>query len=468
MKLRIVVIEGPDKGRVFVFEHRDRFVVGRSADASLSVSRDRYFSRHHFLLEIDPPNVLLRDLKSANGTFLNDSDERVGEAALRDGDVIRAGQTRIRLELGSGARPSPQFERDNPFAAPEREPRMSAGADAPSAPSAPSTSSASSASSAPSVTEEVRCMRCLTKAEREEPRSRAENVVYFCERCRNAILDKPALPQGYRFEREIGRGDMGAVYLAVEEATGDNRALKIVIPRAALSEEARKLFLREATEQGKLVHPRIVRAHSLRETRPGVFCLVMEHVDGPSAEDLLAREGRPGLAPQLAASIVAQALEGLGAAHQAGVVHRDVKEANLLVARDASGDVAVKLSDLGLATSFATSGASGFTHEGEMQGAAHYLAPEQVLSFSGVQPATDIYAMGVVFYRLLGGAYPIDFGSRDPFLAVLEDPIVPLARRAPSVPQGLAAVAEKALAKRAQDRFATAESMRDAILAAAR
>lgn len=465
MKLRIVVIEGPDKGRVFVFEQRDRFVVGRSADASLSVSRDRYFSRHHFLLEIDPPNVLLRDLKSANGTFLNDADKRVGEAALRDGDIIRAGQTRIRLELGSGARSSPQPERDDPFAAPDRAPRMGAGANREATEPAPSTPPAPAA---PNVPEEVRCLRCLTKAEREEPRPRSENVVYFCEPCRSAILDKPALPSGYRLAREIGRGDMGAVYLALEEATGEPRALKIVIPRAALSEEARRLFLREATEQGKIAHPRIVRAHALRETRPGVFCVVMEHVDGQSAEELLAREGKPGLSPELAASIVAQALEGLGAAHQAGVVHRDVKEANILVARGAAGGVEVKLSDLGLATSFATSGASGFTHEGEMRGAALYMAPEQVLSFSGVGPAADIYAMGVVFYRLLSGSYPIDFGSRDPFLAVLEDPIEPLARRAPSVPQGLAAVAEKALAKRAQDRFATAEGMREAILAAAR
>ena len=140
----------------------------------------------------------------------------------------------------------------------------------------------------------------------------------------------------------------------------------------------------------------------------------------------------------------------------------------MLVARDASGEVDVKLSDLGLARSFATSGASGFTQMGDVGGAVPYVAPELILNFCDVRPATDIYAMGVALYRLLSGAYPIDFGARDPFLAVLEDPIVPLLDRKPSAPKELAAVAEQALGKRPHDRFATAEKMRDAILAALR
>jgi serine/threonine protein kinase len=273
---------------------------------------------------------------------------------------------------------------------------------------------------------------------------------------------------GYRVVRELGRGGMGAVYLALEEATGTLRALKIVLPQAALSERARRLFLREATEQGKLIHPRIVRVLELRETRPGVFCMAMEYMDGVNAEELLASEGRSGLDPRLAATIIAQALEGLGFAHQANVVHRDIKEANIIVARDAAGGIDVKLSDFGLAKSFATSGASGFTHTGELAGTVPYMAPEQILNFRDVRPAADIYSMGVTLYRLLSGAFPIDFGKRDPFLAVLEDPIVPLRARKPLVAQGLAAVAERAIEKRPQDRFATAETMRAALLSALR
>jgi eukaryotic-like serine/threonine-protein kinase len=450
VKLRIVVIEGPDKGRVFVFEHRDSFVVGRSPDASLSVSRDLYFSRHHFLLEIDPPNVLLRDLKSANGTFLNDGDERVTDAPLRDGDVIRAGKTRIKLALGP-SEAAPRAAPDEPEGAARPAARGSVGDGPPPAPDVPV---------------EVLCERCAERAEREQPRARAEHVVYFCEQCRVAILKKPVLLNGYSVVREIGRGSMGAVYLATEDGTGTHRALKMVLPNAAMSEKARGHFVRDAEEQVKLLHPRIVRVLALRETRPGVFCMAMEHVDGPSAEELLAREGGSGLEPGRAATIIAQALEGLGFAHQAGVVHRDVKEANILVGRDASGRVDVKLSDFGLARSFATSGASGFTHAGELGGAAHYMAPEQILNFRDARPSADIYSMGAAFYRLLSGAFPIDFGARDPFLAVLEDPIVPLKRRKPSVPEGLAAVAERALGKRPEDRFATAEDMRGAILAA--
>jgi len=452
MKLRIVVTEGPDTGRVFVFERRDRFVVGRSPEASLSVSRDPYFSRHHFLLEIDPPNVLLRDLKSANGTFLNEATERVGDAPLRDGDVIRAGKTRIRLEHGASD-PDEQAEPDAPENAPGPAFRKSDDARLP-----PTSND----------TEEVRCTRCGSRAKREQPRARAERVAYFCDACRVSLLDQPVLLLGYRLVRELGRGSMGVVYLAVEEATGTQRALKIVLPHAAQSEKARQLFLQEASEQVKLSHPRIVQVLALREVKLGMVCMAMEYVDGPSAEQLLAREGGSGLEPRLAATIIAQALEGLGFAHQAAVVHRDVKEANILVARDASGEVDVKLSDFGLAKSFATSGASGFTHGGAMGGTVLYMAPEQILNFRDVRPAADIYSMGVAFYRLLSGEYPIDVSTRDPFLAVLEDPIVPLRRRKPALPQELAAVAERALGKRPQDRFATAEDMRSAILAALR
>ena len=467
MKLRIVVTEGPDKGRMFVFESRDRFVVGRSPDASLSVSRDPYFSRHHFLLEIDPPNVLLRDLKSANGTFLNDFDERVKQAQLRDGDVIRAGQTRIKLELRES---EPATSDEDPSGAAGRSSGGSAGGFSTGGSSSGSSAGGSSSSgSAPSFErspsggpQDVRCTRCGVRAARE--RARTEPVTYFCESCRAELLAQPVLSPGYRLVRELGRGSMGAAYLATEEATGALRAVKIVVPHAALSEESRKGFLRDASEQTRLVHPRIVKVFDLRESTPGVFCSVMEYVEGGTAEQLLAGEGSGGLDPKKAATIVAQALEGLDFAHAAGVIHRDVKETNILLAGSSAVDV--KLTDFGLARSFATSGASGFVHGPGAGAALSYMPPEQILNFREVKPAGDIYAMGAVLYRLLSGGHPIELGSRDLFLAVLEDPIVPLQKRRADVPAALAAVAERALEKRPQSRFATAAEMRAAILAA--
>lgn len=439
VKVKITVVEGPDTGRSFTFAERDRFVVGRAADATFRVA-DTQVSRHHFLIEINPPHVLVRDLGSTNRTYLNGEPEPLGTATLRSGDRLRAGATTFALEVVHPPPPPPVQ------LSPDQQATMQP-----------------QAATARPVT--IRCFRCGRKAPGEEPSQ--ERAAYFCEACRAGILTQPVFPSGYSLVREIGRGGMGAVYAARHQLMGVERALKIILPLAAMTERARRSFVREATEQARLRHPRIVEVHELLEMSPGVFCIVMELVDGVDAATLLAQSPERRLPLSLTATIVGQALDGLGHAHHLGVVHRDVKDANILIA-GGSPDVAVKLADFGLAKAFETSGGSGFTRTGETGGTLHYMAPEQLLDYRGVRPAADLYSMGVVLYRLLTGAFPLEIApDENPLTVLLEKPIVPLHRRAPDLPAALAAVVARALEKRPDRRFSTAEEMKNALLTAA-
>lgn len=111
-------------------------------------------------------------------------------------------------------------------------------------------------------------------------------MAYFCDTCQVALLAEPKLLPGYQVVKELGRGGMGAVYLAVHPVMG-RRAIKMVLPHAATSQKVRDMFLREAATQAMLDHPRIVRVHDFQEAAKGIFCMVMEFVEGDSADKLV-------------------------------------------------------------------------------------------------------------------------------------------------------------------------------------
>lgn len=450
MKLHLRVVEGPDLGRAFSFETRDRFLLGRAPTAHFQIKDDPFFSRHHLMLEVDPPNVLIQDLQSTNGTFVNHA-KLAAPAPLRHGDVIGGGKTRIQIVVEEDALAATAM----PTAPPGnlKTTSLSALLKPGGAPSNPGDKVA------------VRCLRCGTTASNEVPRSRAEQMAYFCDTCQVALLDEPKLLPGYQVVKELGRGGMGAVYLAVHPVMG-RRAIKMILPRAAISQKVRDMFLREAATQAMLDHPRIVRVHDFQEAAKGIFCMVMEFVEGDSADKLV--EAQPaGIDPRLAVAIVAQGLEGLAHAHDKGLVHRDIKDANLIVVRDVHGMPHVKLSDFGLAKSYETSGASGFTRTGDISGTVPYMAPEQILDFRNVKPTADLYSMGATLYHLLTGQYAYNFRREvDPFVTILEEEPVSIQARKPAIPATLAAVIARAMAKAPALRFATAEEMRANLLAA--
>lgn len=310
----------------------------------------------------------------------------------------------------------------------------------------------------------VRCIGCGERTENRFPSSETVGMACFCADCRQEIAgQQPALP-GYRVLRELGRGGMGVTYLAEHEQIG-RCVLKQLLPETALSEINRKLFVREARKQAGLIHPNIVELFDFIELEPGVFVAVLEFVDGESGDRLMERLGGR-LPAALAVRVVAEALQGLHFMHQRGLVHRDIKEANLLVKLGDGGALEqVKIADFGLAKSYTEVAATVLTRPGQIGGTIPYMAPEQIHHYRGTQPPADLYAMGVTLYRLLTGHYPHDFpATRHPLQVVLADPIVPLRRRLPGLPEELNAAIEKAMARNPTDRHASADAMREALL----
>jgi hypothetical protein len=256
----------------------------------------------------------------------------------------------------------------------------------------------------------------------------------------DATADAPggALRIGpYRIEGPLGRGGMGEVHRAFDEALRRPVAIKRLAPALREDAVARARFWREARALAALSHPGVVRVHRIDETADGDLYLVMELIDGRPLADVLDRPW-----PVAAAAFLARAAaDALGAAHAAGLTHRDVKPGNLLVERDGTPRVV----DFGLARR-GDGADERVTATGSRPGTPAYMAPEQI-DGAPVGPPADVFALGTVLYRLLAGAHP--FVRETPSataMAVATARHKPLAAARPDVPAALAAVVERCLA----------------------
>jgi len=437
------VTAGPIRGQRYDFTEHDTFLFGRGADCHARLaSNDAASSRHHFMLEVNPPRARLRDLGSLNGTHVNgvrhggrrasespeDAAARSGvEVDLKDGDEIRVGATHIKVDI------------EGPAACSE-------------------------------------CGRRIADDERE----RCEWVggTWLCEGCRRGTVthqpvptDRPGpttptseagpheddlspgtLIADYAIEGLLGRGGMGAVYLA-RALGGDRRiALKLMLPDAQVDEAAQEIFLREIEVTRALRHPNIVELLDFGK-HEGSFYFALEYCPGGNAEEVVRRQGSP-LGLPAAVRLATGAIEGLAAAHAAGFVHRDIKPDNLLLAADGSA----KLADFGLAKSFQQAGLSGMTATGAVAGTFFFMPREQLTNFREVKPVSDVWSMAATLYYLLTAQYARHFSTQpDPLAVVLRGGVVPIRDRDPFVPDDLAEVIDRALADDPGQRYPTAE-----------
>lgn len=210
----------------------------------------------------------------------------------------------------------------------------------------------------------------------------------------------------YRLLDPVACGGMGEVWLARDERLERLVAVKLLRPEFAADPTFRQRFRNEARHAAALSHPGIATVHDYSEGGPeGPPYLVMEYVEGEPLSQLLAREGR--LPARDALDIVGQVGLALQAAHDAGVVHRDVKPGNILLRRAPAGGYQVKVTDFGIARAL---GGRPLTRAGEVVGTAHYLSPEQA-GGRPLTPASDVYALGVVGFECLTGRRPFDADS---------------------------------------------------------
>jgi predicted Ser/Thr protein kinase len=262
------------------------------------------------------------------------------------------------------------------------------------------------------------------------------------------------LAQRYRIQRLLGRGGMGAVYLADDEILHELVALKVISSAFAADEQAMIVrFRREAAAARKVSSPAVIRIHDLGEARPGLLYLSMEYFAGRTLAEVIAQRGIVPIDD--ARDILKQIAGGLEAAHQVGVVHRDLKPSNVLVGERG----AVKIIDFGLATT--AMGDGGLTATGTLLGTPLYMAPEQVRG-KPVDARSDIYALGAVAYHLVCGRPP--FSGDNPiaigFAHVSEAPTPPRQLRK-DCPPALEAAILAALAKSPDDRPASARAFLD-------
>src|SRR5262249_11748158 len=285
----------------------------------------------------------------------------------------------------------------------------------------------------------------------------------LCSLCQELIHEQPQPMPGYHLVRELGRGGMGVVYLALREADGTVLAVKTIKPAGGVSRPEGERFLREASILRQLEHPHIVAFREMGEAN-GQLYFAMDYVPGTDAGRLLKHQG-PWPIPR-AVGLVCQLLEALEYAHSRGFVHRDVKPANLLVT-EVAGREEVRLVDFGLARVYQASKLSGLTMAGQVGGTAPFMAPEQILHFREAKPAADQYAAAATLYNLLMGQYIFDFPQafQERLLLVLQEEPVSIRSRNTGIPAQLADVVHRALAKDPAARFADARTMRQRLQA---
>jgi serine/threonine protein kinase len=282
---------------------------------------------------------------------------------------------------------------------------------------------------------------------------------------------RPSLEEGtvlagrYRVERIIGEGGMGDVYLATHLVIDKRVAVKVLALEQMRRDRTITRFLQEAKAASKIRHPNVVDITDFGEDHGRAF-FVMEYLEGEDLDHLLKREGR--IPWERARAILVQLLEALGAAHRAGIVHRDIKPHNSFITPGPHGGEIVKVIDFGIAKLRTEGSEEQLTRTGAIMGTVEYMSPEQGLG-ADIDGRSDLYSVGVILYRMLTGTVP--YVASNP-MATLYQHIhgeIPSPRTAvpeAGISPGVDAVVRRALAKKKEDRFASAEAFIEALNAA--
>jgi len=443
IKITLKVIQGKLTGEKFTFEEYTNCIVGRNHDKNRGIrvpndQHHRHISRNHCLLDINPPDIRVRDFGSLNGTYVNgkkigqrDKNQSAQEGTklvfsehdLKNGDEIKLADTVFRVEIDAAVVSTPK------------------------------------------------CAKCGKEVSNEIGTHREGK--YICRNCRNdpSKVMKKLLEQanageneliaiqGYTIIKEIGRGDMGAVYLASHDQTGEQVALKVMFPQVAANQKATENFLRETENTKALCHSNIVQLKNYGNSK-GSFFYTFEFCELGNLEHFMKQRGGT-LSIDLACNITLQALTGLEYAHRAkipevklkdgtmfdgrGLVHRDLKPANIFLSGNSASPIA-KVGNFGLAKSFEIAGLSGQTRTGSAAGTPCFLPRQQVINFKYAKPEVDVWAMAACLYYMLTGAYPRTFiKGQDMWKTVLQTDAVPIQQRNSSIPPKLAQVIDAAL-----------------------
>jgi serine/threonine-protein kinase len=271
----------------------------------------------------------------------------------------------------------------------------------------------------------------------------------------------------YRLVRTIGDGGMGSVYEARHEVLGTTVALKFLHPELSRRQGLVQRFLQEARVSAQIKSPHVVGVVDVDQTSTGQAFIVMEFIEGKTLQTLYEELYHAGqrLSYADALEYAMQMLDGVDAAHRAGVVHRDLKPDNVMITRGPKGETLLKLLDFGIAKLKVTGQLDrGLTRPGVIMGTPEYMAPEQAYSADAVDARADIFSLGVMIFEMLAGRRPV--GGDEPqqiASAYITGQIDKLAELAPHVPPELAAVVHKAMAGTPEGRYGSVAELRAAL-----
>ena len=451
-KVILTITEGKLPGRQYIFDFRTSCIIGRAKDCNIQLPDDENhstISRYHCLLDINPPDIRIRDFGSKNGTYVNSKkigqrqDNQTPEEAakeyfpefdLQDSDEIKLSNTVFAVCIES----QPEEIKINNFFP-------------------PTIDFNNNPTEAPNLLEYIKKLLGLAKAGNQ-------NLLAI---------------QGYDIIQILGRGGCGEVYLAQHNHSQKFIALKVMLPQVAASEYAVNLFLRETENIKILRHPHVVHLIDYGYSE-GIFFFTMEYCQGGTVEDLMRQQGGQ-LSIDIATAIILQVLDGLEYSHNVeipyvklrdgnfgkgkGLVHRDLKPGNIFLTYQ-DGKITAKIGDYGLSKAFDLAGLSGQTRTGSRVGTPVFIPRQQVLEFKYAKPEVDVWAAAASLYYMLTGYYPRDFTGKDIFLEVLRNKPVPILQRGTNIPKKLAEVIDLALMEEPEIYFKSAKAFKQALLTA--
>lgn len=497
---------GPLAGTCYRFDTRMLCIIGRADNCMIQLlGRDgEGVSRHHCLLDLDPPHAAIQDLGSSNGTFLNGRDIRMDGGAengrhpvcpLADGDTIRIVDHVFRIRL---IRPRLCAvcgkPRDNGADGEWGQNGVSEGKDQ----ICPDCAAGRKHAVFPSAkTIRVRtCIVCGSEITLPPDSDDTDRAGFICADCRLRNPDPDAtfrIPDpgerasslfdipGCRILRKLGRGGMGDVYLGQDPETLEKVAVKVLRPDVAFFEACRDDFLREAENLMPLKHPNIVRLKGCRGDSGSIY-LILEYCDKGTIRDRIRKNGRP-FDIQSAVDLTFQILDALEYAHNVrlvqksildgeeyvtnGLVHRDIKPENIFLC-EKEGVLTAKISDFGLSKAFELAGITDCTRTGDFSGTPAFVPKQQFLNYKYARPEVDVWAAAAVLFYMLTGLPPRNIqDSEEPGDIFSKKP-----RRIRSVreqiPLPLAKVLDAALDDTADLKFKTATAFRYALQDAVR
>jgi serine/threonine-protein kinase len=269
----------------------------------------------------------------------------------------------------------------------------------------------------------------------------------------------------YRVDRMLGQGGMGAVFQATNLAIGKRVALKFLSREAAKDRAAAERFQREALAASVVESAHIVQIFDSGTSADGLPFLVMELLTG---EDLRARLKREGaLSIEETANIAVQVLRGLTRAHAAGIVHRDLKPDNVFLCRRDDDSLLAKIVDFGISKLGRSSALDTLTQRGTVLGTAYYMSPEQAQAFADIDGRTDLFSVGAIVFECLAGRPPHARPTYEAVLiAICTKDAEDVRNLAPDVPEALARVVHRALARDRAERYQSAAEMLEELIVA--